>query len=205
MIFKLIKNNWRWDRYLFCGFYHIFIHKWFLKTFEWFCMVLTELWSFILFLSSSHGKKIIESTSQICSVSSRLLPAGWFSLCEGAVCPWEQTPWGAEHRAAGGCYGRVSDYLPLLGMKTQLHWCWEQCQGICTLQKLNNECKVSFILALHLKISLEEIWSALGGVKENVWPKEVVLCFVFHPCLAVHSLESALGLSVCWYPSRPSW
>ena len=59
-------------------------------------MVLTELWSFILFLSSSHGKKIIESTSQICSVSSRLLPAGWFSLCEGAVCPWEQTPWGAE-------------------------------------------------------------------------------------------------------------
>ena len=43
---------------------------------------------------------------------------------------------------------------------------------------------------------MQELLSAVGGVKENVWPKEVVLCFVFLPCLAVHVLETALGLSV---------
>ena len=148
------------------------------------------------------GKKIIESTSQICSVSSKLFPADWFSLCEGASVPrstllGEQ---GTEPQVVAMAVVNVNDYLPLLGMKTQLHWCWEQCQGICTLQELNNECKVCFTLALHLKISMQEIWNALGGVKENVWPKEVVLCFVLHPCPAVRVLESVLGLSVCCCP-----
>lgn len=146
-------------------------------------MVLTELWSFIRFLSSSHGKKIIESTLQTCSVSSRLFPVGWFSLCEGASVPGSTLlgEQGTQPQVVAMAVVDVSDYLPLLGMKTQLHWCWEQCQGICTLRELNNECKVCFTLALHLKISMQEIWRALGGVKENVWPTEVVLCFVLHP------------------------